>query len=263
MLRRGGEVSARPVELLDFGSDIDCSSVAPTLGLVIAQIDTSQEVEEEDMDLKPRSDLRGLLSNKNKGQSSKDAPKEQVTAKLPPPLPPSTDPALQPLPNLRRKRPVEELEEGKVGPEKAKQQKKDKEPKEKRTKSVDSRDEVAMRRERRTWSPRLELDGTPISWDATLWESQRGQASYLAEALQQPLLLPRDMEGLWATRQPDLFMLLKRDLAMVNEDSSLFNFFIPHLPIRYFLLMIPPSLLCKSLNKSSWLRSGPRNPGKI
>ena len=123
------------------------------------------------MDLKPRSSLRGLLSNINKGQSSRDAPKEQATSKLPPPLPPITDPALQRLPNLRRKRPVEELEEGEVGPEKAKQQKKGKEPKEKRTKSVDSRDEVAMRREQRTWSPHLELDGAPISWDATLWES--------------------------------------------------------------------------------------------
>ena len=67
---------------------------------------------------------------------------------------------------------MEELEEGKVGPEKAKQQKKGKEPKEKRTRSVDSRDEAAMRREQRTWSPRLELEGAPISWDATLWESQ-------------------------------------------------------------------------------------------
>ena len=112
--------------------------MAPTLGLVIAQVDTSQEVEEEDMDLKPRSGLRGLLSNRNKGQSSKDAPKEQATSKLPPPPPPTTDPTLQLLPNLRRKRPVEELEEGKVGPEKAKQQKKGKEPKEKRTKFVDS-----------------------------------------------------------------------------------------------------------------------------
>ena len=90
------------------------------------------------MDLKPRSGLRGLMSNRKKGQSSKDAPKEQVLAKLPPPLPPSTDPALQPIPNLRRKRPVEELEEGEVGPQKAKQQKKDKEPKDKRTKSIDS-----------------------------------------------------------------------------------------------------------------------------
>ena len=78
---------------------------------------------------------------------------------------------------------MEELEEGEVGLEKAKQQKKGKEPKEKRTRFVDSRDEAAMRREQRTWSPCLELDGTPISWDATLWESQRGQTSYLAETL--------------------------------------------------------------------------------
>ena len=113
---------------------------------------------------------------------------------------------------------MEELEEGKVGLEKVKHQKKGKEPKKKRTRSIDSRDEAAIRREQRTWSPRLELDGDLISWDATLWESQRGQTSYLAEALQQPLLLPRDMEGLRATRQSDLFMLLKRDMAMVNED---------------------------------------------
>ena len=167
-----GEVSARPVELSDSGSDIDRSSAAPTFGLVIAQVDSSQEIKEKDMDLKPRSSLWGLLSNRNKGQSSRDAPKEQATSKLLPPLPPTTDPMLQPLPNLRRKRSVEELEEGEVGLEKAKQQKKGKEPKEKRTRFVDSRDEAAMRREQRTWSPSLELDGTLISGDATLWESQ-------------------------------------------------------------------------------------------
>ena len=71
-----GEVPARPVELSDSDSDIDRSLAAPTLGLVIAQVDTSQEVEEEDMDLKSRSGLRGLLSNRNKGQSSRDALKE-------------------------------------------------------------------------------------------------------------------------------------------------------------------------------------------
>ena len=107
------------------------------------------------------------------------------------------------MPNLKRNRLVEELEEGEVGREKAKHQKKGKEtkePKEKRTRSVDSRDEAAIRREQRIWLPWLELDGAPISWDATLWESQRGQASFLAEALQQPLLLPHDMKGLRATR---------------------------------------------------------------
>ena len=60
------------------------------------------------------------------------------------------------------------------------------------------------------------MDGAPISWDALIWESQRGYATYLAEALEQPLLLPRDMEGLRRTKQPDLFMSLKRDLAMVS-----------------------------------------------
>ena len=131
-------MSARPVELSDSDSDLDRASAAPDLGLVIAQVDTSQEIEEEGMDLKPRSGLRGLLSNRNKGQSSKDAPKEQPTSKAPPPLPPTSDAALQPMPNLRRKRPVEELEEGEVGLEKAKHQKKGKEPKDKRTRSVDS-----------------------------------------------------------------------------------------------------------------------------
>lgn len=105
------------------------------------------------MDLKLRFGLRGLLSNRNKGQSSKDVPKEQVPAKLPPHFPPFTDPALQPLTNLRWNRPVEELEEGEVSPEKAKQYKKGKESKEKRTRSVDSRDEAVMRRKQRTWSP--------------------------------------------------------------------------------------------------------------
>ena len=102
-------MSARPVELSDSDSDLDRASVAPDLGLVIAKVDTSQEIEEEGMDLKPRSGLRGLLSNRNKRQSSKDVPKEQPTSKAPPPPPPTSDAALQSRPNLRRKRPVEEL----------------------------------------------------------------------------------------------------------------------------------------------------------
>ena len=39
---------------------------------------------------------------------------------------------------------------------------------------------------------------------------------YLAQALEQPFLLPKDMEALRRMRQPDLFMSLKRDLAMVS-----------------------------------------------
>ena len=60
------------------------------------------------------------------------------------------------------------------------------------------------------------MEGAPIPWDATLWEFQRGHANFLVEALEQSLLLPRDMKGLRRTRQPDLFMSLKRDLALVS-----------------------------------------------
>ena len=116
-------MSARIEELSDSDSDLDRASAAPDLGLVTAQVGTSQELEEEGMDLKQRSGLRGLIANRNKGQSSKDVPKEQPTSKAPPPPPPTSDVALQPMPNLRRKRPVRELEEGEVGQEKTKPQK--------------------------------------------------------------------------------------------------------------------------------------------
>ena len=150
---------------------------------------------------------------------------------------------MQPMTNLRRKRQVEETEKGEIGREKARPQKKGKEtkkPRDKRTRSTDTRDEAATRREQRTWSPRIELDGVSIPWDATLWEFQREQASYLADALQQPLLLPRDMEGLRKTRQPELFMSLKRDMAMVSRIFYLVPYCAPyycHVLIRFYLLL--------------------------
>ena len=147
------------------------------------------------------------------------------------------------MPNLRRKRQVKETEEGEIGREKARPQKKGKEtkePRDKRTRSTNTQDEAATRREQRIWSPRIELDGAPIPWDATLWESQREQASYLADALQQPLLLPRDMEGLRKTRQPELFMSLKRDMAMVSRIFYLVPYYAPyycHDLIGFYLLL--------------------------
>ena len=43
----------------------------------------------------------------------------------------------------------------------------------------------------RTWSLVLEVDGMPIAYDATLRHYHGGHAGLMAEALQQPLLLPR------------------------------------------------------------------------
>ena len=70
-----------------------------------------------------------------------------------------------------------------------------------------------------TWSPRLEVDEAPIPWNALVREFQRGQARHIVEALEQPLLLPKDMDAYRRFTQNDLFLSLKRYLAMVNNLS--------------------------------------------
>ena len=70
------------------------------------------------MDLKQRTGLKGLMANRNKGSTSKEVPKVQVPASLPPPrsqLP--VDLGLKVNPNLRKKRQAKDLEEGEVGPQ--------------------------------------------------------------------------------------------------------------------------------------------------
>ena len=47
----------------------------------------------------------------------------------------------------------------------------------------------------RIWSPKLEVDGVPIAWDTSLRHYHRGDAGHVAEALEQPLLLPKDIEA--------------------------------------------------------------------
>ena len=90
--------------------------------------------------------------------------------------------------------------------------------------STDSREEPSgpeVRQQQCTWAPRLELEGTPIQWNSSIREFQRGHFVYVAIALVQPLLLPKDMEALRRVRQPNLFMFLKRDLAIVSSSSYL------------------------------------------
>lgn len=134
----------RPMELLDSGHEFDKFSTAHPPNLIIARVHTSSEAEEEGMDLKPRPSLKGLMANRNRGSTSKKVPKSQVPPNLPPPSPP-TNLELKAIPNLRKKRPVEDLEEGEVAPQKeAKQQKKAKDPKDKKAKSVESRDKAEL-----------------------------------------------------------------------------------------------------------------------
>ena len=136
--------------------------------LVITHPDSTFEEEADEMALNGgNKDLRDLMAARNKGSTSKEVPKSQFPPILPPPPPlPPTDLRLHAIPNMKKKRPVQELEEGEVVPQKGtKQQKMAKDLRDKRSTSVDSREELngaEVRLQHRIWSPRLEVDGAAI-----------------------------------------------------------------------------------------------------
>ena len=78
---------------------------------------------------------------------------------------------------MKKKRPAESIEEGKVGPRHGtKHQKVTQEPRNKRASSVESHDELEraeVRVAQRTWSPRLKVDRAPIPWNTSIREYQR------------------------------------------------------------------------------------------
>ena len=74
-----------------------------------------------------------------------------------------------------------------------------------------------VRRPSRIWSSKLEVDDVPIAWDTSIRHYHGGHADHVAEALEQPLLLPKDMEAYRRFNQQELFLFLKKDLAMVSS----------------------------------------------
>ena len=73
------------------------------------------------------------------------------------------------MPNLMKKRPDKDLEEGKLAHQKEnKHQKTTKDPRDKRDNSVDSRGEVEVCRPQRPWAPRLLSAGPPTASPSSL-----------------------------------------------------------------------------------------------
>ena len=161
----------------------------------------------------------------NKVSTLQEANKSKPPVNPPPPPPQlPADLGLKSNPELRRKRQYEAPEEGEIGPSKGnKQQRVSKDQRSKRSSSVESREDplvAQVRHTPRTWSPKLELDGVPIAWDTSIRSIknyQGGQAGHVAEALEQPFLLPKDMEAYRRFSQKELFLSLKRDLVMVSD----------------------------------------------
>ena len=83
--------------------------------------DTSDE--EETMASKTGPSLKELMKNRNKAPSPQDKNKSQLPANSPPPLPQiPANLGLKPNPDLRRKRPVDTVEEEELGPSKGNKQ---------------------------------------------------------------------------------------------------------------------------------------------
>ena len=104
------------IPISDAEEEFDRLSGVRTLVIVVA-CSNSNSQEEADMALNLRRGLKDLIAGRNKGSSSKEVPKSQVIDNLPPSPPhPITSLGLIPLPNLKKKRKEQELEEGEVVP---------------------------------------------------------------------------------------------------------------------------------------------------
>ena len=194
--------------------------------------------------------LKELMKNRNKAPSPQDKNKSKPPINPPPPPPPQllANLGLKPNPDLRRKRHLEATEEGELGPSKgSKQPRQSQDQRNRRSNSVDSREEppvAQVRRPTRTWSPVLEVDGVPIAYDATLKHYRGGHAGLVAEALEQPLLLPKDMEAYRTFNHPELFLSFKRDLTMVSDSIHYSSFIHLHFLAFYSKSEIPLGFVC-------------------
>ena len=78
-----------------------------------------------------------------------------------------------------------------------------------------------------------------LLFDASIKDFQQGKAGYVANIVEQALLLPTDMADLSSMRKHEVFLNLKRNLAMVSplahfSHFSLFFLFFLFLQL-YFL----------------------------
>ena len=64
------------------------------------------------------------------------------------------------------------------------------------------------------------LDGLPLLKDSLICNFDNGGVGYVADSVEQTLLLPRDMDELCNLKKHELFLSIKRDLAMVRPHST-------------------------------------------
>lgn len=83
----------------------------------------------------------------------------------------------------------------------------------------------------------LELDGVAPTADASIKDYQQARVGYVANALEQALLLPGDMADLRSMRKYKVFLNLKRDLALVSPPITPYILLLLYYYIYLFLFL--------------------------
>ena len=86
-----------------------------------------------------------------------------------------------------------------------------------------------------TWLPDPMLNGEPLLPPASIHDFQGGVPGYVADTVEQALLLPKDMAKLRDMRRHGVFLSLKRYLGMVRL-PSFFLTYSHHFPL---LILFP------------------------
>ena len=213
------ETQVEAIVISEAEEETDEYSCVQTPAPIITYVKDSSDNEEEEMAPKPTISWRELMKGRNKAPSPQEANKSKPLVNPPPPPQLPADLGLKPNPKLRRKRHQEGPEEGEIGPPKGNKQQGQSQDQSRRSNSVDSRKDLPVaqvHRPSRIWSLKLEIDGVPIAWDSSIRHYHGGHVGHVVEALEQPLLLPKDMDAYKNFSQQELFLSLKRDLAMVS-----------------------------------------------
>ena len=108
-----------------------------------------------------------------------------------------------------------------------------------------------------TWNPPLVLNGSPFLLDSSIRDFQKRKAGYVANALEHPLLLPDNMADLRTMKEHEVFLTLKRDLALVSFSFSLLFFFFSFFFKLFQLFQLIPFFFF--LQRQFKLRIWPRN----
>ena len=187
-----------------FNQDLSLETSIPDLGPHFSPI-----IDEMSIQRKPKSSLLELIEN----QFERDAPEKIARTKspTPPPVLPHPQPA-----DLKRKR--EQKGKGVMGTGQTLPPRKDEVQRAAKQAKTGQR-ETEKRSDPPVgplvWLPALMLNREPLLANASICDFQGGTASYVIDAEEQALLLPEVMAEWRGMRRHEVFLNLKRYLAMV------------------------------------------------